>query len=116
MPPPLEEHPLVKYYGLSVEHLALTKAHRQVEGGHRAAAWKAILENVVPMRRGAVVRAMKEALELLAGVPRRRGGNLRSRTQWRCERSPAPSKSRKSLEQLTRSARRDNFSRESASD
>jgi hypothetical protein len=61
-PPPLQEHPLVKFYGLAVEHLALTKAHRQVEGGHRVAAWKAILENVVPMRRGTVVRAMEEAL------------------------------------------------------
>lgn len=60
--PPLEEHPLVKYYGLSVERLALTKAHRQVEGHHRAAAWKAILDHVVPMRRGAIVRAMEEAL------------------------------------------------------
>jgi pyrroloquinoline-quinone synthase len=61
-PPSLEEHPLVKFYGLAVEYLALTKAHRQVEGGHRVAAWEAILENVVPMRRGAVVRAMEEAL------------------------------------------------------
>ncbi|HEX9263635.1 MAG TPA: iron-containing redox enzyme family protein [Candidatus Binatia bacterium] len=62
--PPLEQHPLVKYYGLAVERLALTKAHREVEGSHRAAAWKAILDHVVPMRRGAVVRAMKEVLEL----------------------------------------------------
>jgi pyrroloquinoline-quinone synthase len=61
-PPPLEEHPLVKHYGLGVEYLALTKAHRQVEGSHRLAAWKAILEHVVPMRRGTVVRAMEEAL------------------------------------------------------
>jgi len=61
-PPPLHEHPLVKFYGLAVEHLALTKAHRQVEGSHRVAAWHAILENVVPMRRGTVVRAMEEAL------------------------------------------------------
>lgn len=63
-PPPLEQHPLVKYYGLSVEQLALTKAHRQVEGCHRAAAWKAILDHVVPMRRGAVIRAMNEVLGL----------------------------------------------------
>ena len=62
-PAPLEQHPLVKHYGLSVDRLALTKAHRQVEGGHRAAAWKAILDHVVPMRRGAVVRAMKDALD-----------------------------------------------------
>ncbi len=66
-PPPLDQHPLVKYYGLSVDHLALTKAHRQVEGSHRAAAWRAIIDHVVPMRRGAVVRAMKDALELWFG-------------------------------------------------
>jgi pyrroloquinoline quinone (PQQ) biosynthesis protein C len=61
-PPPLEEHPLVKYYGLSVDRLALTRAHRQVEGNHRASAWQAILDFVVPMRRGAILRAMEEAL------------------------------------------------------
>jgi pyrroloquinoline-quinone synthase len=44
--------------------LALTKAHRQVEGSHRAAAWDAILNHVLPMRRGAVVRTMNEALDL----------------------------------------------------
>jgi pyrroloquinoline quinone (PQQ) biosynthesis protein C len=61
-PVPLEEHPLVKHYGLSVDRLALTKAHRQVEGNHRASAWKAIMDYVVPMRRGAIIRAMEEAL------------------------------------------------------
>jgi len=61
---PLEDHPLVKFYGLPVEKLALTKAHRQVEGKHRLAAWGAIIENVAPMRRGAVVRTMIEALDL----------------------------------------------------
>ena len=60
--PPLEEHPLVKHYGLSLEHLALTKAHREVEGHHRVAAWNAILDHVVPLRRGAVVRVMEDAL------------------------------------------------------
>jgi pyrroloquinoline-quinone synthase len=63
----LEQHPLVKHYGLSVDHLTLTKAHRKVEGCHRAAAWKAIVDQVVPMRRGAVVRAMKDVLELWLG-------------------------------------------------
>ena len=62
-PPPLEEHPLVKHYGLAVEHLALTKAHRQVEGCHRDSAWAGILTHVTPTRRGPVVRAMNEALE-----------------------------------------------------
>ena len=79
-PPPLEEHPLVKHYGLSLDHLALTKAHRQVEGHHRIAAWDAILDHVVPLRRGAVVRVMEDALRswllyrdevaLLCGVQR----------------------------------------------
>lgn len=62
--PPLEEHPLVKHYALPLENLALTKAHRQVEGRHREAAWNAILHHVPPRRRGAVVRAMNEALDL----------------------------------------------------
>jgi pyrroloquinoline-quinone synthase len=59
---PLDQHPLVKYYGLSIEHLSLTKAHRQVESRHRALAWRAILEYVQPTRRGTVVRAFEEAL------------------------------------------------------
>lgn len=63
-PPPFDEHPLVKHYGLPIEYLALTKAHRQVEGNHRASAWAAILDHVTPTRRGPVVRSMKEALEL----------------------------------------------------
>lgn len=62
-PPPLEDHPLVKHYGMALEHLALTKAHRRVEGNHRAAAWNAILTHVSPTRRGTVVRAMNEALD-----------------------------------------------------
>ena len=61
--PALEEHPLVKHYGMAIEHLALTKAHRQVEGNHRAAAWNAILSYVSPTRRGTVVRSMNEALD-----------------------------------------------------
>jgi pyrroloquinoline-quinone synthase len=62
-PPPLEDHPLVKHYGMPIEHLALTKAHRRVEANHRVAAWNAILTHVSPTRRGTVVRAMHEALD-----------------------------------------------------
>lgn len=62
-PAPLEEHPLVKHYGMPLEHLALTKAHRRVEGNHRAAAWAAILDHVTPTRRGTIIRAMEEALD-----------------------------------------------------
>jgi hypothetical protein len=60
--PPLKDHPLVKHYGLRLEHLALTKAHREVEGDHRAAAWKSILDHVPTGRRTSVVKNMRQAL------------------------------------------------------
>jgi pyrroloquinoline-quinone synthase len=60
--PPLEQHPLVVHYGLPVEHLALTKAHRQVEGNHRAAAWRIIRQHVPERVRPDVVDAMQRAL------------------------------------------------------
>ena len=60
--PVLEEHPLVKHYGLDVQHLALTKAHRSVEGEHRAAAWRVMLDHVPEVDHRAVVDAMNEAL------------------------------------------------------
>jgi hypothetical protein len=60
--PPLEQHPLVVHYGLAIEHLALTKAHRQVEGNHRAAAWRIFREHVAEAARPDVVDAMQRAL------------------------------------------------------
>lgn len=61
--PPLSDHPLVKHYGLSVEHLALTKAHRQVEGDHRAAAWRIFVGFVPdPLVQDRVVAAMERTL------------------------------------------------------
>lgn len=56
--PPLEEHPLVRHYDLAVEDLALTKAHRQVEGDHRGAAWRVMLEHVPADERASVVDAL----------------------------------------------------------
>ena len=61
--PELEEHPLVRHYGLSLEHLALTKAHREVEGAHRASAWDIVIEHVSKADREKVVEAMKEVCE-----------------------------------------------------
>ena len=61
-PPPLEEHPLVKHYGLPIAHLALTKAHRSVEGQHRAAAWKLIVGHVAAADQPGVIEAMQSAL------------------------------------------------------
>jgi pyrroloquinoline quinone (PQQ) biosynthesis protein C len=66
--PDLTEHPLVKHYGLPLEALALTRAHRSVEGGHRAAAWRSILDHVKePVRQQAVVSAMRGVLESWLG-------------------------------------------------
>lgn len=61
---PLEEHPLVKHYGLPLDALALTRAHRAVEGGHRRAAWSNLLDHVTePGRQQAVVDALRGALQ-----------------------------------------------------
>ncbi len=59
--PPLEEHPLVKHYGLPLEDLALTRAHRAVEGDHRVAAWRCVLDHVEEAAREKVVESMEEA-------------------------------------------------------
>ena len=61
--PPLEQHPLVVHYGLPVEGLALTKAHRRVEGSHRAAAWRMILDHVPSAEYEGVIAAMERTLE-----------------------------------------------------
>lgn len=60
--PPLSEHPLVVHYGLPLERLALTRAHRGVEGEHRAAAWRIVLTHVAPEARSGVVDAMQRVL------------------------------------------------------
>jgi pyrroloquinoline-quinone synthase len=57
---PLERHPLVVHYGLPLESLALTKAHRSVEGNHRQAAWRIVLEYVPATARESVIAAMHE--------------------------------------------------------
>ena len=61
--PPLEAHPLVKHYGLPLECLALTKAHRSVEGDHRKAAWRVMLDHVPAADREDVVEAMTQAVD-----------------------------------------------------
>jgi len=60
--PPLEEHPLVKHYGLPLDALALTKAHRHVEGSHRAAAWRIVLDHIPTGDRQACIAAMGATL------------------------------------------------------
>lgn len=60
--PPLEEHPLVKHYQLPLEALALTKAHRSIEGEHRQAAWNVILDHTPSNLFESVTSAMEEVL------------------------------------------------------
>jgi hypothetical protein len=60
--PPLEQHPLVVHYGLPLASLALTKAHRGVEGSHRTAAWRIVLDHMPASERPGVVAAMEHTL------------------------------------------------------
>lgn len=64
--PPLEQHPLVVHYGLAVEHLALTRAHRQVEGSHRGAAWGIFREHVSAQAQQPVLSAMRSVVRAWA--------------------------------------------------
>ncbi|HYQ28386.1 MAG TPA: hypothetical protein VER04_14250, partial [Polyangiaceae bacterium] len=65
--PALEDHPLVRHYGLPLSRLALTKAHRAVEGEHRASAWRVVLEHVTTDQQSRVIDAMEGALGLWLG-------------------------------------------------
>ena len=58
--PALAEHPLARHYGLPLESLALTRAHRGVEGDHRLAAWAVMLDHVLEAERPAIVDAMQQ--------------------------------------------------------
>jgi pyrroloquinoline quinone (PQQ) biosynthesis protein C len=60
--PPLADHPLVKHYGLPLAALELTKVHREVEGDHRAAAWRMVLDHVPESSRLGVVEWMERVL------------------------------------------------------
>jgi pyrroloquinoline-quinone synthase len=61
-PPPLQAHPLVRYYGLPLESLALTRAHRGIEHEHRAAAWRVMERHVPAQAYPAVLEAMNQTL------------------------------------------------------
>jgi hypothetical protein len=61
----VSEHPLVKHYGCPPEAMELTRAHGQVEGAHRADAWRIVLEHVPEGSEVArsVLATLDEALE-----------------------------------------------------
>jgi len=60
---PLEDHPLVKHYGLPLECLALTRAHRKIEGEHRGSAWHIVLDYIPQDSRAKVIPAMEATLQ-----------------------------------------------------
>jgi pyrroloquinoline-quinone synthase len=65
--PALEEHPLVKHYGLPLDKLRLAKAHRAVEGEHRQAAWRVLLDFVPETEHTAVTAALETCVALWQG-------------------------------------------------
>ena len=62
--PPLsaQEHPLVRHYGLPPECLRLSQAHGEVEGEHRQAAWRILLDHMASERYGEVLQGMEDIL------------------------------------------------------
>lgn len=62
----VREHPLVKFYGCDAEAMELTRAHAEVEGGHRADAWHMVLTHAPDgsAEARAVVDTCEQALSL----------------------------------------------------
>ncbi len=65
----VREHPLVVHYGCPPEAMRLVRAHAEVEGGHRADAWRTLLayvedEGEVAL---AVTKTCERALEVWQG-------------------------------------------------
>jgi pyrroloquinoline quinone (PQQ) biosynthesis protein C len=58
----VREHPLVKLYGCPPEAMELTRAHAEVEGGHREDAWNMVLTNTPAEEAQAVVDTCELAL------------------------------------------------------
>jgi pyrroloquinoline quinone (PQQ) biosynthesis protein C len=59
----IAQHPLVAAYGCPPEKMRLVRAHRAVEGGHRADAWRMVLEHARDAAtQDLVVRAMEDTL------------------------------------------------------
>jgi pyrroloquinoline-quinone synthase len=63
--PPVDEaiqnHPMVAHYGCPPERMRLARAHRAVEGGHRADAWTMVLEHASDDVADAVIAAVRDA-------------------------------------------------------
>jgi pyrroloquinoline-quinone synthase len=62
----VREHPLVKFYGCKPEAMELTRAHAEVEGGHREDAWRMVLTHAPDgsAEARAVIETCEQALSL----------------------------------------------------
>jgi pyrroloquinoline quinone (PQQ) biosynthesis protein C len=62
----VRRHPLVAHYGCPPEAMQLTRAHAQVEGGHRADAWRVLLAHTsdASSEASAVSATCEEGLQL----------------------------------------------------
>ncbi|MBI3605562.1 MAG: iron-containing redox enzyme family protein [Nitrospirae bacterium] len=61
----LAAHPMVRVHGVAPENMDLIKAHIQVEGSHRKAAWQMVLDYVdTDEKRKKVKDAMQRTLDL----------------------------------------------------
>jgi hypothetical protein len=58
------EHPLVRHYGCPKEAMVLRRAHAEVEGAHRADAWRMVLAHATPDVEAEVVARAGRALSL----------------------------------------------------
>jgi pyrroloquinoline-quinone synthase len=59
------EHPLVKYQGVNPVYMDLIRAHHSIEGSHRIAAWKMVLDHArTPAQQHKVRRAVAQSLKL----------------------------------------------------
>jgi len=71
------KHPLVLHYGCPPSAMQLTRAHGDVEGGHRGDAWRIVLSNTPPALEEAVVAGAERGLALWSayrdGVAERMG-------------------------------------------
>jgi len=59
------DHPLVKFQGLDPRYMELIRAHHAIEGSHRIAAWKMVLDHAVtPSQRQRILKALERSLSL----------------------------------------------------
>jgi len=58
------DHPLVKFHNVNPAHLDLVRAHHMIEGSHRIAAWKMVLNYTqTPSQKQKVRRVMERSLK-----------------------------------------------------